>query len=59
MTKVPLTVRIEGIEMERLKEFCQQTGRTQTDVVRELLRKLKLKPSFRTGLVSQFLGQGR
>ena len=45
MTKVPLTVRIEEIEMARLKEFCKQTGRTQSDVVRELLRKLKLNPS--------------
>jgi len=36
---------LKDIDMERLKEFCQQAGRTQSDVVRELLRKLKLKPS--------------
>jgi len=45
MAKVPLTVRIEDIEMARLKEFCSETGRTQSDVVRELIRRLKIKPS--------------
>jgi predicted DNA-binding protein len=43
MTKVPLTVRIEGSEMEHLKNFCSQTGRTQSDVIRDLIRKLKLE----------------
>jgi len=45
MSKTYLTVRIEDAEKERLREFCQQTGRTQSDVVREFIRKLKLKPS--------------
>ncbi len=45
MAKVVLTVRVEEAEMETLKKFCKQDGRTQTDVVRELLRTIKLKPS--------------
>jgi len=47
MAKTPLTVRIEESEMERLKAYCEATGRTQTDVVRDLIRKLRIakKPS--------------
>jgi predicted DNA-binding protein len=44
MAKVPLTIRIEESEMKALKAFCDQTGRTQTDVLREAIRKLKIKP---------------
>lgn len=43
MPKVVLNVRIEASEMELLKFYAQQTGRTQTDVVRELVRSLKKK----------------
>ncbi|MGF1574421.1 MAG: ribbon-helix-helix protein, CopG family [Cyanophyceae cyanobacterium] len=42
MTKTPLTVRIAESEMERLKAYCAATGRTQTDVIRELIRKLRI-----------------
>jgi len=41
MAKVPLTVRIEGLEMATLKAFCEVSGRTQSDVIRELIRGLK------------------
>jgi hypothetical protein len=43
MTKTVLNIRIEESEMEILKQYCQQSGRTQTDVVRELVRGLKRK----------------
>ena len=47
MAKTPLTVRIVETEMERLKAYYAATGRTQADVVRELIRKLRIteKPS--------------
>lgn len=41
MTKVRLDFRIEDYEMEILNENCSLTGRTKTDVLRELIRKLK------------------
>lgn len=41
MVKIPLTIRIEESEMEILKAFCDTTGRTQTDVLREFIRSLK------------------
>jgi hypothetical protein len=43
MAKTVLNIRIEELEMEILKQYCQQSGRTQTDVVRELVRGLKRK----------------
>jgi hypothetical protein len=43
MAKTILNVRVEELEMEILKRYCQQSGRTQTDVVRELVRGLKRK----------------
>jgi hypothetical protein len=45
MAKMILNIRIEEKEMELLKQYCQQSGRTQTDVVRELVRGLKRKIS--------------
>jgi hypothetical protein len=45
MAKTVLNVRIEESEMEILKQYCQQSGRTQTDVVRELVRGLRRKLS--------------
>lgn len=43
MARVVLNVRVEDVEMELLKQFCLLTGRSQTDVVRSLLRSLKRK----------------
>lgn len=43
MAKTVLNIRIEEAEMELLKQYCQLSGRTQTDVVRELVRGLKRK----------------
>ena len=43
MAKTVLNIRIEESEMELLKRYCQQSGRTQTDVIRELVRGLKRK----------------
>ncbi|MGC9503764.1 ribbon-helix-helix protein, CopG family [Baaleninema sp.] len=45
MAKTILNVRVEESEMELLKHYCQQSGRTQTDVVRELIRSLGRKIS--------------
>jgi hypothetical protein len=45
MAKTILNIRIEESEIELLKQYCQQSGRTQTDVVRELIRGLKRKIS--------------
>jgi len=43
MVKIPLTIRIEELELEYLKEYCLQTGRTQTDVLREYIRTIPAK----------------
>jgi predicted DNA-binding protein len=45
MAKTILNIRLEDSEMDLLKQYCQQAGRTQTDVVRELIRGLKRKIS--------------
>jgi GIY-YIG catalytic domain len=37
----PLTLRLPDREMEILKEYCEQSGRTQTDVVRSYVRTLE------------------
>jgi hypothetical protein len=41
--KKRLDFRIEELEMEILEEYCFSVGRTKTDVLRELIRGLKLK----------------
>lgn len=38
--KENLTIRITPAEMTRLERYCQYTGRTKTEIVRELLRSL-------------------
>jgi len=35
-----LTFRLPKIEKDKLDEYCKQTGRKQTDVLRELIRAL-------------------
>lgn len=50
----PLTVMVTEDEMMRLEEYCEQTSRTKTEVVRAYLRSLKQKlstspPSRRVG----------
>jgi len=38
-----LDFRIEELEMQILEDYCNSVGRTKTDVLRELIRGLKLK----------------
>lgn len=35
-----ITVKVSDLEMTALEAYCQQTERTKTDVIRELLRKI-------------------
>ncbi len=41
MTTKSLTIKASEQELENLEFYCQQTGRTKTDVIREYLRSLK------------------
>jgi hypothetical protein len=41
--KKRLDFRLEEFEMKILEEYCEAVGRTKTDVLRELVRSLKLK----------------
>jgi len=45
--KKRLDFRLEEFEVEILEDYCRAVGRTKTDVLRELIRSLKLrkKPS--------------
>ncbi len=43
MAKTQIAIRIEAKEKELLDRYCELTGRTQTDVLRELIRSLKRK----------------
>ena len=36
-----ITFKTSDLEMEALESYCQQTQRTKTDVLRELIRKLE------------------
>lgn len=49
--KKRLDFRIEEFEFQILEEYCELVGRTKTDVLRELIRSLKMKkkPSFYDG----------
>jgi Ribbon-helix-helix protein, copG family len=40
-----LTVRCSDEEYEILAKYCKLKNRTQNDVFRELIRKIKIKPS--------------
>ena len=40
-----LNFRVTDAEFDILTEYCERTGRTQTDVVRELLRELAQRPT--------------
>ncbi|MEH2024089.1 ribbon-helix-helix protein, CopG family [Nostoc sp.] len=44
-----LTVRCSDEEYKILVEHCEDADRTQNDVLRELIRKLKKSRSFRSG----------
>lgn len=35
-----ITFKVSALEMRALEEYCQQTQRTKTDILRDLLRKL-------------------
>ena len=37
-----ITVNLATQEAEKLEEYCQQTGRPATDVIRELIRGLHM-----------------
>jgi len=37
----PLTIRLPESELLILKAYCNQEGRKQTDIIRELIRGLK------------------
>jgi len=41
--KKRLDFRVEDYELEILEEYCSSVGRTKTDVLRELIRDLRLK----------------
>lgn len=41
--KVHLTVLITPDEKEKLRLYCVQTGRNQTEVVRDFIRRIRLK----------------
>jgi predicted DNA-binding protein len=42
-----LTIRIPDEELEILKQYCEQTDRTQTEILRSYIRSLKsrIKPT--------------
>ena len=35
-----LTFRLPKVEKDKLDQYCEQTGRSQTDVLREFIRSL-------------------
>ncbi|MBD2536942.1 CopG family transcriptional regulator [Nostoc flagelliforme FACHB-838] len=37
-----LTVNLTSIERQKLSQYCAKTGRSMNDVIRELLRSLKV-----------------
>lgn len=39
-----ITVRLTDTELQVLKDYCAQEGRTQSDVLREFVRSLKKRP---------------
>ena len=43
MAKTQINLRLEVGEKELLDKYCSLTERTQTDVIRELIRSLKKK----------------
>ncbi|MBD2494403.1 ribbon-helix-helix protein, CopG family [Nostoc sp. FACHB-280] len=45
-----LTIRCSDEEYEILAEYCAETSRTQNDVLREFIRKLKKSRASSTGL---------
>jgi predicted DNA-binding protein len=36
-----LTIRLPASELEKLESYCIKKGRTKTDVIREMIRKLR------------------
>jgi len=36
-----ITVNLASTEVQKLEEYCQQTGRPASDVIRELIRGLR------------------
>ncbi|WP_347240798.1 MULTISPECIES: ribbon-helix-helix protein, CopG family [Cyanophyceae] len=41
-TMTQISIRLPDREIEHLQAYCKLTGRTQSDVIRELLRKLSV-----------------
>ncbi|MEH2279696.1 MAG: CopG family transcriptional regulator [Nostoc sp.] len=44
-----LRVLLTSTERQKLSEYCAKTGRPATDVIRELLRSLKVDSAIRIG----------
>jgi hypothetical protein len=42
-----ITFKVSALEMRALEEYCQQTQRTKTDILRELIRNLPTYTSVR------------
>jgi hypothetical protein len=40
ISKQWITFKVSEIEMQALETYCQQTQRTKTDLLREMIRKL-------------------
>ena len=43
MKEENLNIRITTEEKDKLKKYCEENQRTQTEVIREMIRKLKLR----------------
>jgi hypothetical protein len=48
-----ITVNLASVEAEKLGNFCDNTGRPATDVIRELIRGLPLHDEVAIGTSSQ------
>jgi len=42
--KQRLDLRLEDFEKEILEAYCKASGRTKTEILRELIRELKTRP---------------
>ena len=43
MAKIITSFRLEEYELKILRKYAKKSGRTQTDIVRELIRSLETK----------------
>ncbi|WP_082209706.1 RepB family protein [Fischerella sp. PCC 9605] len=47
-----ITINLASTEAEKLQKYCNQTGRTATDVIRELIRGLGVNEDISSQLPS-------